>query len=417
MFGVMAIVNIVITGLVMFSDLGIGPGVIQNEKNTSQKFLNTAWVMQIVRGVILWSVAGVISIGLVLASDTGFFAPGSVYLSEYLPEAIVLTSLSAIIQGFNSTKILVLSRQLVVGRLALIEVTSQFFALLVVILWASFRPEIWALVAGNLTSATVYMVLSHKALPGDKNSFSWDQDSFRSLFSFGKWIFVTSIVTFLATNYQQFALGYYFDASKLGVFSIALFLCTAVTTIGSKISHTVLFPGFSEINRLDPKALKGHYYKSRIYLHTCLFLLGGIVIIWSPTIVDVLYDVRYKEAGNILQILMFGTLILFYTLPSGSCLMATKKLNYSFYGNLLCFLTLLIGIPISWEYFGESAVIWLIALTPLCRLVIGMIGMYRQSILSWRMELLSICILCFGILIGVLSLNAFYYFNIIGYVS
>src|SRR5262245_18372468 len=45
MFGVMALVNIFIQGLQMFSDVGIGPAIIQNRRGDDPSFLNTAWTI------------------------------------------------------------------------------------------------------------------------------------------------------------------------------------------------------------------------------------------------------------------------------------------------------------------------------------------------------------------------------------
>lgn len=52
-FGLMALVQTFMTGLAMFSDIGIGPSIIQNRRGEDPDFLNTAWTIQIGRGVML----------------------------------------------------------------------------------------------------------------------------------------------------------------------------------------------------------------------------------------------------------------------------------------------------------------------------------------------------------------------------
>ena len=56
-FGLMTIVNQVLTGLAMFSDFGIQPAVIQNERGDDRRFLDTAWSLQVARGLLLALVA------------------------------------------------------------------------------------------------------------------------------------------------------------------------------------------------------------------------------------------------------------------------------------------------------------------------------------------------------------------------
>src|SRR6056297_1078407 len=48
-FGTMALVLVFITGLAMFSDLGIHTSIIQNDRSREPAFLNTAWTLQIIR--------------------------------------------------------------------------------------------------------------------------------------------------------------------------------------------------------------------------------------------------------------------------------------------------------------------------------------------------------------------------------
>ena len=53
-FGLMALVNIFLQGLEMFTVLGIGPSIIQNRRGDDPAFLNTAWTIQVIRGFVLW---------------------------------------------------------------------------------------------------------------------------------------------------------------------------------------------------------------------------------------------------------------------------------------------------------------------------------------------------------------------------
>ena len=54
LFGVMALAQVFIIGLNLFSDVGVGPAIIQSKHGTDPVFLNTAWTVQIIRGFIIW---------------------------------------------------------------------------------------------------------------------------------------------------------------------------------------------------------------------------------------------------------------------------------------------------------------------------------------------------------------------------
>jgi O-antigen/teichoic acid export membrane protein len=62
MFGVIAIAMLIMTGLAMFSDIGLKQNIIQSKRGSDTVFLNTAWVVQIMRGLLLWSLALCISL-------------------------------------------------------------------------------------------------------------------------------------------------------------------------------------------------------------------------------------------------------------------------------------------------------------------------------------------------------------------
>ena len=59
-FGMMALVAAVMSGLEMFSDIGIGPSVISN-REPSRRFLDTMWSLQVVRGWVLWAISVVLA--------------------------------------------------------------------------------------------------------------------------------------------------------------------------------------------------------------------------------------------------------------------------------------------------------------------------------------------------------------------
>src|SRR6056297_1188757 len=55
-FGIMAIVQVVLVGVAMFSDFGIKGSIVQDERGDDPDFLNTAWTFQILRGFVLGTV-------------------------------------------------------------------------------------------------------------------------------------------------------------------------------------------------------------------------------------------------------------------------------------------------------------------------------------------------------------------------
>ena len=79
MFGVMAIVNVIIIGFNLISDIGLRPNIIQRQRELDDGFLDTAWTVQIIKGFLLWFAVLVLSLVLYMLQKTSFITSGSVY--------------------------------------------------------------------------------------------------------------------------------------------------------------------------------------------------------------------------------------------------------------------------------------------------------------------------------------------------
>ena len=56
-FGMMALTMVFLQGLQMFSDVGVAPAIQQSKRGDDADFLDTAWTIQVVRGLCLWLAA------------------------------------------------------------------------------------------------------------------------------------------------------------------------------------------------------------------------------------------------------------------------------------------------------------------------------------------------------------------------
>ncbi len=91
-FGTVLLINVVIQGLHMFSDTGIGPSIIRNKRGDDAAFLNTDWTIQVFRGCALWLVC------LLLAWPLAMF-----YEDALLMWLLPVAGLTPLAVGFVST--------------------------------------------------------------------------------------------------------------------------------------------------------------------------------------------------------------------------------------------------------------------------------------------------------------------------
>ena len=112
LFGLMALTTAIGVVVSLLADIGIRQAVVQSKRGDSPEMLDTAWTMQIIRGVLIWLVCIVIAFVLDRLQVNGVLASDSVYGSPQLPMVIVAVTFSIVISGFASTKLLIADRSL-----------------------------------------------------------------------------------------------------------------------------------------------------------------------------------------------------------------------------------------------------------------------------------------------------------------
>jgi O-antigen/teichoic acid export membrane protein len=302
-FGLMALVNIFIQGMKMFSDIGIGPSIIQHQRGEDESFLRTAWTIQIVRGVGIWLCVCLIA-----------WPVARIYGQPLLFLLLPAAGVANLISGVNSMSLFTLNRQMRLGRLTAVRVSSQVVGLLTIVALAwFFRYRLgwheecaWAMVIGGIVSSVVKVVLSHIWLPGIRHRPAWDAEAARDIVHFGKWILASTALAFLAQQGDRLILGGVLTIAELGIYSIAFFLSQALVMAIRTLARRVLFPVYSQLLRERPADLKARVFKIRVVLLAGALPLCCALAIGGDELVGLLYDDRYRTAGWMLQLLAMG---------------------------------------------------------------------------------------------------------------
>jgi len=113
-FGLLALVQVFITGLQMFSDTGIRVSIMQSKRGDDPDFLNTAWTIQVIRGFFLWLGACVLA-----------YPAASFYGEPMLAQLLPVVGLNALISGFASTNVATANRHMKLGLLTRIDLSNQ----------------------------------------------------------------------------------------------------------------------------------------------------------------------------------------------------------------------------------------------------------------------------------------------------
>ncbi len=395
MFGVMAVANTLIVGLNLCSYFGIHHNIIQSNRGDERIFLDTAWVLQILRGKLILVFALCISAGLYFANQLGLIPLGSAYADTSLPAIIAVLSLTAFISGFESTKLPTASRHMALGKLTIIELGSQLIGLITMIIFALIHQTIWALVIGTLVGALSKTMASHFVLPGVNNKFAWETSAFKELFGFGKWILLTTVMGFFVRNSDKLILAGLISSQLLGIYTIAIFLTNALQDVMTRWASAVVLPVLSKVHRENPDELIKVHYKFRLPFDVVTLFLCGFLYNTGHVIIEILYDSRYDGAKYMIEILSLWILGS-RTIIAEQCYLAVGKPKLSVPMNVLQLIGLFTLLVPAYHYFGMVGALYVIVLSILITLPLTWYFLKKNRLLDWKLELITLPALFLG---------------------
>lgn len=379
LFGLMALVYLFIVGLHLFSDIGIGTSIVQNKHGDDPAFLNTAWTLQVARGIVLW-----------LCSFLLAWPVAQFYGEPQFLWLIPVIALSTVIGGFNSTAVFTLNRHMAVSQLSIYELGGQVISLAVTIFWAMFVSKtIWALVIGSLTSDLVKLVWSHQLISNSSNHFTWDKKAAKELFSFGKWIFISTAITFFAEQSDRLILGKLLSLEMLGVYGIALTFADLPRSVSSALNGKVVLPAISKIADLPRETIRAKLLHNRKPILIVLAFGLTLLVSFGDFLIEILYDERYIEAAWMLPILALGIWPRLLCNTNDPALMAIGKPQYTAIGNFTRVICTSIGVLIGYSLMEVPGAIVAVALNDILYYVAINYGLWRERLSGLRQDILA----------------------------
>ena len=374
LFGIAALANILIHGLLMLSDLGIGAAIVQRPGGEREAFLRTSFTLQAARGAVLTLAA------IALAVPAARF-----YGEPRLAWVVPIAAAGLLASGFTSTAVHRLTRHLMLGRLALLETGTQVVAIGGMIAWASVSPGVLALVVPPTLAVVLKAAVSHLLVNDRRDRFGWDREAAANLVNFSRWILVSTILGFATTQADRLIFGKLIPLELLGVYGIAAMLAQVPRQLVLKLGQDVIFPALSRV-----EAERGKFADAVSRTRRPVAVLGGLLvaglIAGGPPLVLAAYDARYAAASWIVPTLAAGIWVEVLSVSNGAVLLSRGLTRGLAASQSVKVASLVAGILLGHHWYGFEGAVVGVAASELGSYAVGVALVGRAGGRVWGID-------------------------------
>ena len=292
-----------------------------------------------------------------------------------------------------------IQRRLQFAKLNAFELVVESISAVAHVILAYLSPTVWALVLGGLVASAARTIGSYFLLSDVRHKFYISKEYAWQIFTFGKWIFISSIFYFLSMNFDRLYLGKSAPLELLGIYGIARTLSDLLSALIFRLASFVVFPLIASSSDTPRDELHGQLASIRLVLLLVAALGLSLFAAVADLLIEILYDQRYHAAGWMLPLLIIGAWFSILCSLNESTLLGFGKPLYGTVANSLKFIYLLIGLPLGYTAYGILGAVAVVAVGDLCRYAPIFVGQVRERF-SYGMQDLFATLILLG-LVGI----------------
>jgi len=294
-FGIVGAALIVIGFSAIFSQLGLGPALVQR-RDLEPRHVQTAF-------------AASVAFGLVLAGLLWVSAPAIARFFHIESSVEVLRALAWIfpLRGLSGVAECLVQRDLRFRWLATRDVISYalgYGLVGIVLAWVGWG--VWALVAAQITQTALNaaILLSVKP-PALHPRPSWR--AFGELMNFGAGFTAARVANFLANQGDNLVVGRMLGPAALGLYTRAYQLMAVPTSLFGDVLDRVLFPTMAKVQG-DAQRLAAAYLQAVASIALVMLPMGVVMTVLAPEFIIVLLGSRWADVIQPFQVFAIGLL-------------------------------------------------------------------------------------------------------------
>lgn len=289
-FGLLGIGFLTLAVFESFSQLGIKAALIQQEDENVDQYLDTSWVLQICRGLLLTSIIFLIAPHV-----------ASLFGEPRATNVIRVLGVGPLLLGLKNPGAVYFRKNLQFHRRFAQIMSGTIANFCIAVALGVVLGNVWALVAGSVVGNVISVFVSY-LLHGYRPGLKFDPELARELVDFGKWVFGSSIVGFLQNQGDDVFVGWFLGATPLAFYQMAYRFSNAPATELSDVINKVTFPSLSQVQDDNQKLRNGYFRTLRFSVFLAIPAATGIALV-APAFVRVVLGTAWLPTVPLMQAL------------------------------------------------------------------------------------------------------------------
>lgn len=291
-YGAVGMLAIFMSLAEVFIDAGFGSALIQ-KKNPTQTDYSTVFYFNIGMSAILYAIL--------------FFSAPAIatfYRMPILCKVLRVQGLILFIYAFNIIQRTQIRKNLKFKKLSWIAVATSIISLIVTVTLAYMGCGVWTLVTQNLIGALIPCIFFWIITDWHPTwEYSWK--SFRELFGFGSYMFLTHLLTTFSQRITGLLVGRWYDPATMGYYSKASTTSKYATLSVSGVMIQTTYPLYAAVQDDKERLINMVKRITSTLAYIAVPMLALLILIAKPLFV-LLYSDRWLACVPYFQILCIG---------------------------------------------------------------------------------------------------------------
>ncbi len=312
-FGAYGIVLLELGLLEVFTESGINVILIQEKE--FEKYINSAWIVSIVRGFL---------ISLFIIISAPFVA--SFFHSPLSLQLLYLISIVPILRGFLNPAIIHFQKELRFRKDFFFQFPGVLVDTFVSITFCYLLKSPMGIVFGLISGVVVQLILSFFVV-NIRPRLQFNKSYISKIIHRGRWVTAGGIFNYLFHNADNIIVGKFLGTASLGIYQIAYSLSILPITEIADVFSRVTFPVYTKM-AMDKGRLSKAFLKTTFAI-TLLSLPFGLLLVFFPKqIILFILGEKWILASSLLPILGIFAVFRAISGSSSSLFLSVGKQEY-----------------------------------------------------------------------------------------